>query len=169
MANEIKNILAFFPGEGPVVEKILSEISGSIEYKGESYPLIIDFEKIKPTPPELQDTAAIRKWRRENWGTKCCYAYGQKQWGTDSIAFLTAWTGVPLLMGELSKKYPEVEMMYLHDAQMTDDGLECGDFWIEAGELYVKKNRALKGTPEFDRVKEVFAMYEGMPANGEEE
>lgn len=100
-----------------------------------------DFEKIIPPPddPTYHEEDGFNdnpnwwyNWNRNNWGTKWnSYSHEKESWNT--FTFETAWSGVPHLMLEISKAFPEIEFEYEYADE--DTGHNCAKFKFLAGEV----------------------------------
>jgi hypothetical protein len=77
------------------------------------------------------------EWSIEHWGTKWnAYQTPDERDTDDTIYFQTAWSGVPELIQEVSKKFPGVELNY-HWAD-EDTGSNVGQCKIKCGEIWSK-------------------------------
>lgn len=103
-----------------------------------------DFEKIIAPPDcdeykDLPNQQAVRNhpnwwstWNRKFWGTKWnSYSHETESFGT--YIFETAWSGVPILMCNLSKQNPEVEFEYTYADE--DTGCNVGRYKFKAGKI----------------------------------
>jgi hypothetical protein len=102
-----------------------------------------DFDKIKPHPVcdeynDIPSQAVVRNhpnwwmtWNRLNWGTKWnSYCNSEQDYGI--YIFETAWSGVPMLILEMSKQNPEIEFEYTYADE--DSGYNVGKFIFKNGE-----------------------------------
>ena len=71
------------------------------------------------------------EWSIQSWGTKW-NAYDQERIDDNAIKFLTAWSGVPGLIQELSGQFPDVTMSYTFADENW--GSNVGDFEFKNGE-----------------------------------
>lgn len=69
-------------------------------------------------------------WAPDNWGTKW-NAYSCKKVNDNTFTFETAWSGVPDLMKEMSKLYPNVTFEYAWADE--DTGSNCGRATFKTG------------------------------------
>jgi len=104
-----------------------------------------DYIKVKESDPELwklgqqyynniRDYGAPNwyDWSIANWGTKWD-AYNQSVIDDNTIEFLTAWSGIPELLCELSEKFPDVAMIYSYADE--EWGCNVGEYQFEGGEI----------------------------------
>ncbi|WP_088656226.1 DUF1281 family ferredoxin-like fold protein [Geofilum rhodophaeum] len=106
-----------------------------------------DFNKVKPQPENIFNGDLGREeeemckregrptwydWNRENWGTKwnCSEC---KQESHNTFVFTTAWQGVPNLILEISKAFPELQFEY--EFADEDTGSNCASFVVLGGDL----------------------------------
>lgn len=71
-------------------------------------------------------------WQSANWGTKWNSYSCEKKEG-NVWEFDTAWNGVPKIVSEISKAFPEIEIVYEYSDE--DTGSNCGTNIYEDGEL----------------------------------
>lgn len=103
-------------------------------------------------------------WAIANWGTKwnsyCCERLSDK-----SFSWETAWSGVPVLVEQISKKFPDVKMLYEYSDE--DTGHNCGFARMKNGIVEIVKHEggskeaydlALKLRPEY---KEYYQLVDG--------
>lgn len=106
-----------------------------------------DFNKIIPQPENIFNGDLGQKeidmckkegrpnwsdWNREFWGTKWnSYSCNKVKWNT--FEFDTAWSSVPNLIIEMSKKFPDVEIIYTYADE--DTGYNTGLLKIKNGEV----------------------------------
>jgi|GEM_PF-2964697 len=139
MADWAKNTIQIDGEETPkeAVTEFFSSISNKVVLPDEEIELLIDFQKIIPV--EIDDFDP--NWRDvcwEAWGTKGVYYFDQHQIDELTIEFLTAWTGVPRLMKELSHQHPKVKFCYVCELGQSFEGLNSiGTFVFKAGETLV--------------------------------
>lgn len=90
------------------------------------------FEKGKQYYENIQKYGAPTwyEWCNSNWNTKWP-AYEQEQIDSNTIQFLTAWSGVPDLLCVLSEKFRELSFDYEYADE--DYGHNVGHFVIENG------------------------------------
>jgi len=69
-------------------------------------------------------------WQIEHWGTKW-NAYSCKKLSDNIFQFDTAWSGVPGIIQEISKQFPEAEFKYKYADE--DSGCNTGEFTIRNG------------------------------------
>ena len=86
----------------------------------------IDFEKLIPMPDDVYRGPLGSKEMKEYPGEKNWYNWSINHWGTkwpaygtdelpaveDSLVFQTAWSSVPIVIRELSHRYPDISMEY---------------------------------------------------------
>lgn len=100
-----------------------------------------DFTLIKPIPLELLNSdldpsileGVIHNWCIENWGVR------ENVQDFDflthkCVEFTTLWKGVPKLIEEISKSFPELIIHYEY-ADMENLGINCGKYTFINGEL----------------------------------
>ena len=132
MADWARNILQVSTDtEKSVVDSFFSSIASKGEFE-EEFDLLIDFQKIIPVASG--DDEDWREARWEAWGTKGCYYFGQHRIDEYTIRFLTAWTGVPELMKELSRQNPEIRLKYICEFGYESD-YAIGVFTFYGGEV----------------------------------
>ena len=118
------------------VEEFFNSIKGKLEYQGEEYDLLIDFQNIVPVEIEEGDPYWWKK-TTEAWGSKTCYAFDQNQIDEYTIEFLTAWNGVPDLMNELSRQNPDIILNYTFDCGM-DRKYAVGTCIFQSGKVVME-------------------------------
>jgi len=147
----------------------------------EAFDHFPDFRKIKPQPENIflgdlsrSDEEKCHRegiptwldWNRENWGTKWnCYSCEKISW--NSYQFQTAWSGVPDLICEMSKKIGDIEIKYIYASE--DTGNNTGHMIIKNGEIecdYSPENESneayeiyLELNPDCDYVKLIDGKY----------
>jgi len=82
----------------------------------------LDFEKILPTPPKIEDWY---DWRNENWGTRSNSYEGQAQ--DEGISFNTAWSPPIGVIVALSKRIGK-SLRLIYDEPGMDF---CGEFIVD--------------------------------------
>jgi len=134
MADWAKNILQVDKEvKKSVVAAFFTSIASKGEFEGEETDLLIDFQKIVPVTSG-DGESDWRKTRRDAWGTKACYYFGQRKLDENTIEFLTAWTGVPKLMRELSRQHPEIKLCYICELESRGRH-SIGTFIFHGGEV----------------------------------
>jgi len=121
------------------VKTFFNSIRNNVRYKEEDIELLIDFHKIIPVELDSDDP----DWRDKTiaaWGTKGCYAFGQRQINKYTIEFLTAWQGVPELMAELSRQNPDIILNYTCDLDTFSPGntSNIASFVFQAGNILME-------------------------------
>ena len=84
------------------------------------------------------------EWTVSHWGTKW-NAYDQNQISDNCVEFLTAWSGVPELIGKLSEMFPSLTLSYMYADE--DWGNNLGEYIFEGGQC-VDVNVPDYGSPE---------------------
>ena len=74
-------------------------------------------------------------WNVANWGTKW-NSYSHEKESYNVFTFETAWSSVVAIVLEMSKKFPEVEIVYSYADENT--GYNCGILRFKGGELLSK-------------------------------
>lgn len=124
MPNHIQNVLNVNAKSVEELNDFLNAIEGADE---EGQKRTIDFNKIIPEP----EGADWYSWRVVNWGTKW-NAYNAELYKADTyacVSFQTAWSGVPDLMCELSKMYPNLSFEYMYADE--DVSYNCGSGYTD--------------------------------------
>lgn len=104
-----------------------------------------DFEKVIPQPKNIFKGNLSREdeikcvaegiptwyeWNKQNWGTKWNSYFCEKK--DDNIfIFETAWCGVPIIVEEMSKQFPEIEIVY--EFADEDIGYNTGYYKLKNG------------------------------------
>lgn len=96
------------------------------------------------------------EWRTRNWGTKW-NAYDIEKVDDNTIKFLTAWSGVPDLIGKLASMFPNVTINY--DFADEDTSYNVGSF-IFNGEDVEDNSPANASTEAWKLVFDLGVAYE---------
>jgi len=116
MPNHITNKL-YLNGDSKRIEELKNYIINA--ETGE-----VDFNVLEKMPEEYLDDDRWYDWRIEHWGTKW-NAYETEVNG-DVITFLTAWSGVPAMVGKLAAAFSDMKIIY--DYADEDFGYNCGEY-----------------------------------------
>jgi len=141
MADWAKNLL--FVAEKGTSKSDADNFFASIA--NEEVGLLIDFQNIIP----VESDGNGQNWqdkRIEAWGTKCVYYFNQYKRDDFTIGFITAWTGVPRLMLELSRQHPKIEIGYICELEWRT----VGSFAFKAGKILAADSYEL-GTESYDK------------------
>lgn len=126
-------------------EKVLNNVINYLEGDGE----VMDFNKIIPMPDYIyQGPLGINEhrlygkdnwfdWSINKWGTKW-NAYNTYTDDHSILAFDTAWSGVPKLVGILSQKFPDSEFVYKYADE--DMGSNTDEYLFKNGKVLDHKN-----------------------------
>lgn len=119
-------------------------------FKYDEYNTYMDFEKIIPMPDYIY-RGALSSREEDLYGPdNCWYHWSLKHWGTkwnacdscidddERMEFLTAWNGVPALMGILSQKFPDSEFVYRYADE--DFGHNNGYYRFKNGSVIENRN-----------------------------
>ncbi len=136
MPNHVKNKLEF-TGNSEVIELIFKKYS-SLKLDGTSY--FPDFMKIIPMPKDTRDCI---NWACNTWGSKW-NSYDTEKVSENIFVFHTAWSGVPSIVEEISKKFPKIKIVY--EWSDEDIGSNCARYTFLNGgkECTLFENRSLK-------------------------
>ena len=142
MPNHVRNILTVISGT-PDMKTVREDVAIRDE-EGKPVPGTIDFERIKPMPPEIfrgplgeVEMKQYGKnnwydWSIRNWGTKW-NAYDFGDGGEQSIVFSTAWGTPDKAMVALSEKYPKATFRVFYADEML--GENCGEYTLTGGRI----------------------------------
>ncbi len=108
----------------------------------------LDFEKIAPMPPDVEDWYG---WRNENWGTRSNSYEGQAQ--DEGISFNTAWSppvgAIVALAKQIGKPlrliYDEPGMDFCGELIVAADGKHCDEVYSPRSEApeHLKEDLAI--------------------------
>lgn len=70
-------------------------------------------------------------WQNDKWGTKW-NAYSCEKLSDAEFTFETAWSGVPDIIMEISRRFPKVKILYNYSDE--DTGYNCGQYEFSKGE-----------------------------------
>lgn len=148
MPNNIKNKIEI-KGTEVQVKKVLDAFSThytEMEIK-DAYVQFPDFNKVIPQPEnifkgdlgkkeeEMCKREGLITWREfniANWGTKW-NSYSCKSEEGNVFTFETAWSGVPLIVEAISKRFPEIYFVYKYADE--DTGSNTGVYSLKNGIL----------------------------------
>jgi len=142
MADWIGNVLQVKKDtDKSTADAFFASIANKVKTHEGEIDLVIDFEKIKS-----KGFYVITKGdevAEKAWGTKGCYYFGQHKRDDYTIEFLTARNAVPLLMQELSKQNPWIELRYICECYIAGNSdpryLPIVEFIFKGGEIITEE------------------------------
>ena len=138
MPNYVTNIITF--GNDKISKAAFRRMLDAVRADGE--PLgSIRFDKIIPMPDSVRRTMgretdgepAWRVWCEEHWGIdREPLDWHPLNRDADAVCFFTAWSPVPRIVSEISKKYPEQVVSYQW-AEHENIGWNVGEMSLKNG------------------------------------
>ena len=140
----IDEVFRFMQGENGIMDfdKIIPMPQTYKDYDTTNYP---DGVGIEDEAKKLEYKKATKEqkkkygfvgwydWRVYNWGSKWNACDCKRL--EDTIMFDTAWSGVPKIVAEIAKRFPDLYMEY--DYADENAGYNVGTGWCEDGQLYL--------------------------------
>lgn len=153
MPNHVTTILD--APEGVIDALIDPEGQVSHNWGGFDNPVIVDFDRIIPSPPNKEagncnmqshqpGVVCWYEWNIANWGTKWG-GYDAGRLNPATVQFDTAWSHPTPVIVALSQKFPDA---VLHIRYADEDlGQNLGEYWIRDGEI-TQETELEEATPE---------------------
>lgn len=115
-----------------------------------AYTHFPDLDKVVPEPDEVKQTHGASgwnpdwmAWRREHWGTKW-NTYEPVKVSDNTFEFQTAWNGIPAIIKEMSKNFPDVYFIYMYADEDTGSNTGMGIFYNGMGGVGTPENQSIE-------------------------